>query len=270
MSDLRDSRPLEGQVALITGAGRGIGKGIAAALAQSGASVALVSRSASELAEAAEQVQRLGVESCELVGDITDPAQVEALFAECVERLGRLDILVNNAGTIRIRSILDHDLEAWDSVFAVNTRAVFLCSQAAARIMAAAGTGGRIIMISSHYAAEAHEGAMAYCASKAAVESMAANLALELAPHKITVNSIRVGSVPSTLLSDEKSREQREHIWENLQAQGVLRPQPVWGRKGTPQDIGAVAAFLASPAAEWVTGAVIYADGGTHLRTMLT
>jgi glucose 1-dehydrogenase len=136
--------------------------------------------------------------------------------------------------------------------------------------MAAAGTGGRIIMISSHYAAEAHEGAMAYCASKAAVESIAANLALELAPYKITVNSIRVGSVPSTLLSEEESQLQRERIWNRLKAEGVHRPIPLLGRKGTPQDIGAVAAFLASPSADWVTGAVIYADGGTHLRTMLT
>jgi NAD(P)-dependent dehydrogenase (short-subunit alcohol dehydrogenase family) len=184
--------------------------------------------------------------------------------------LGRLDILVNNAGTIRIRSVLEHDLESWDKVFAINTRAVFLCSQAAARIMADAGAGGRIIMISSHYAAEAHEGAMAYCASKAAVESIALNLALELAPYKITVNSIRVGSVPSTLLSEEESRLQRDRIWSKLQAEGVQRPTPPLGRRGTPEDIGAVVAFLASPAADWVTGTVIYADGGTHLRTMLT
>lgn len=270
MTQVPKSYSLQGKVALVTGAGRGIGKGIAAALAEAGASVALVSRSADEVKTAAEQIRTLGVSACALVGDVSDPAQVDRLAAECVHELGRLDILVNNAGTIRIRSLFEHDLESWDEVFAINTRAVFLCSKAAARIMADAGMGGRIIMISSHYAAEAHEGAMAYCASKAAVESIAANLALELAPYKITVNSIRVGSVPSTLLSEPESQLQRERIWTELKAQGVPRPPPLWGRRGTPQDIGAVTAFLASPAAEWVTGAVIHADGGTHLRTMLT
>lgn len=270
MSDTVASKPLEGRVALVTGAGRGIGRGIAVTLASSGASVALVSRTLEELENTAVQVRSLGARACALVGDVADPSQVDALVSECVIQLGRLDILVNNAGTIRIRGILEHDLESWDAVFAVNTRAVFLWSQAAARIMVTTGTGGRIIMISSHYAAEAHEGAMAYCASKAAIESIAANLALELAPYKITVNSVRVGSVPTTLLSEKESRTRRERIWNQLESEGIHRPPPLMGRRGTPDDVGAVVAFLASPAAGWVTGSVIYADGGTHLRTMLT
>jgi NAD(P)-dependent dehydrogenase (short-subunit alcohol dehydrogenase family) len=260
-------RPLAGRVALVTGAGRGIGVGIATSLANAGADVMLVSRTQGDLDAISRQIGDLGVRAASFTADVSDEHQVEGMVEATLARLGRLDILVNNAGIVRVRPFPDHDLSAWDETFAVNTRAVFLCSRAAARAMIVAKQGGRIIMTSSHFADEAHEGYVAYCASKAAVEAISRNLALELGPHQITVNALRVGPVPSTLFSDERSRIEREAIRARLLESGHRRGGPPLGRTGVPSDVGAAVAFLASDAAAWITGASLHVDGGIHLRS---
>ena len=259
-------KPLQGRVAVVTGGGRGIGVGIARALATDGADIALVSRTAADLAKVQAELEALGVRVASIVADVTDEAQVQRAFSTIDAIFGRVDILANNAGIVRVRAFLSHDLAAWDDTFNGNVRSVFLCSRAAAHLMVRDGRGGRIMSTGSHYADEAHEGFAAYCASKAAVEAVTRNLALELAPHRITVNAVRVGPVTSTLFSEERSHQERAAIRAGLAESGHKRGSPPLGGPGHPNDVGAVIAFLASDAAAWITGTSIHVDGGIHLR----
>ncbi|TAK25824.1 MAG: SDR family oxidoreductase [Chloroflexota bacterium] len=258
-------RPLAGRVAVVTGGGRGIGVGIARSLAAAGAEIAIVSRTRSDLVGVQGQLETLGVRVAPIVADVTDEEQVQRAFDQIVQVFGRVNILANNAGAVRVRQFVRHDTAAWDDTFAINVRSVFLCSRAVAQLMIVAGNGGRIVCTGSHFADEAHEGYAAYCASKAAVEALTRNLALELAPHRITVNAVRVGPVTSTLFSEERSRQERDLIREAVTAAGHKRGGPPLGGPGRPEDVGAAVAFLASDAAAWITGASLHVDGGIHL-----
>lgn len=240
---------MDGRVAVVTGAGRGIGRGCAIALAEAGADVMLMARSHSELEETAREVRARGQSVQSTVCDVTDSRQVE----EAVDFLEQVDILVNNAGTNVPEPFLEVSEDNLDRMLAVNVKGVFLVAQAAARCMVERGEGGSIINISSQMG---HVGAprrTVYCATKHAVEGLTKAMAVELAPHNVRVNSVAPTFVetPMTkpLLEDETLRED------------TLSRIPL-GRLGRVEDVTGAVLFLASPAAGLITGASLLVDGG--------
>jgi NAD(P)-dependent dehydrogenase (short-subunit alcohol dehydrogenase family) len=250
---------LQGKVALVTGAARGIGRGIALALAAEGARVAVnyVNR-----ADAAQEVVRLiretGGEADAFGADVGQYADVERLVAGTLSRLGRIDILVNNAGVVTRHPILDVPLEEWDRVVRTNLYGCFHCSRLAGRHMVERGEGGKIISISSIHGRIAKAGMGPYCATKAAIDMFSKQLAVELAPHRINVNVVASGTIITEINLPLYQSDRPEDIAKRT---AVLHRVP-WGEIGQPEDIGRAVAFLASDAARYITGAVLYVDGG--------
>jgi NAD(P)-dependent dehydrogenase (short-subunit alcohol dehydrogenase family) len=185
---------LLGKVALVTGGNKGIGRGIALALAAEGASLVLVARGKIELDRTAEEVRRLGVEVLALPADVTDERQVESVFAQTIDRFGRLDVLVNNAGAFDGGPIDQLSLEAWDKVIALNLRAPFLCTRAAFRIMKKQG-GGRIINIGSIAAQRVRLGSAPYSTSKHGLWGLTQVTALEGRDFGIACGCLHPGNV---------------------------------------------------------------------------
>jgi 3-oxoacyl-[acyl-carrier protein] reductase len=241
-----------GHVVCVTGAGAGIGFGVARAFYEAGARVAVgdVRPSAVERAAA-----RLGdpVRIFAGVVDVRDAGSVAAFVGEAERTLGAVTVAVANAGIYPNTQVLDMSLEEWDRVMDTNLRGVFLTCQAAARRMVERGIPGKIITISSGAYLSGRVGAAHYCASKAGVVMFTKVLALELARHRINVNSIAPGLVA---VEGEVSPVSREYV------ETLTRSIP-WGRAGTPRDIAQACLFLASPAAEWMTGEVLAINGGS-------
>ena len=184
---------LDGEVAIITGGGSGIGKGIASAFAGEGCSVVIAARDAERLERAAEEIRSSGGEALAVKTDVTDEMSVEALFAAVTERFGRLDILVNNSGIVAGGEIGDIPIDRWDEVMAVNVRGVFLCTRAAFRIMKAQG-GGRIINIGSISSDRPREDSAPYTTSKHAVTGLTRSTALDGRPYGISCGQLNPGN----------------------------------------------------------------------------
>ncbi|MGI9598139.1 MAG: SDR family NAD(P)-dependent oxidoreductase [Acidimicrobiales bacterium] len=244
---------LGGDVAVVTGAGRGIGEGIAKVLAGAGASVVCAARRIDEIERVAAEIRDQGGKAIAVPTDVTDDAAVEALADAAIGEFGRLDIWVNNAGGSPVQSpLFDLDREEWDATLRLNLTAVWVCSSVAAGKME---DGGRIVNISSRAADQTVVGSGHYAAAKAGVNSLTVTMAKELGP-RIRVNAIMPGAVPTEIMmtalklgEDDLPRLER-----------MLRLPA--GRLGTPTDLGAAALFLCSPGAAWVTGQVISIDGG--------
>jgi NAD(P)-dependent dehydrogenase (short-subunit alcohol dehydrogenase family) len=241
--------PLAGTTAIVTGAGRGIGAACALALADAGADVALIARSADELAAVAEQVKALGRAAWVLPCDITDPAQVDA----AVGSLERVDILVNNAGTDKPTAFLDVTPELLEELLAVNVKGTFYMSQAFARRVIAAESSGAIVNMSSQLGLVGGAYETAYCAAKFGVEGLTKSMAIELAKKGIRVN----GVAPTVV---ETSRTAVALADPNLR-QLIIGRIPL-GRLATPEEVADVVVHLASPAAAMVTGVTVPVDGG--------
>lgn len=244
---------LQGKVAVVTGAGSGIGRGIALRFAQEGAAVLCADLSEEGAQQTAETAQKEGGRALALCVDVSRRDQVEAMVGRAVGELGGLDIMVANAGIFQAEPFLETRDETWDQIMAVNARGVFLCCQAAARQMVQAGRGGKIITVASVYAEITGPGAAAYTASKGAARMLTHTMALELAPHKINVNAIAPGAIDTPMLRQAAPDEasQRQFV--------QLIP---WGRLGQPLDIANAALFLASDESDYVTGETLFVDGG--------
>jgi NAD(P)-dependent dehydrogenase (short-subunit alcohol dehydrogenase family) len=243
---------LSGKVAVVTGGGTGLGKGMATGLAGAGALVVLAGRRHDVVERAATEIRTAGGKAEGVFLDVTQISTLPAFFEGIVKRHGTLDILVNNAGTNRRSPALDYTEKDWDTVVDLNLKSVFFCSQAAARIMKERG-GGKIINTASLSSVIASTNQSAYSPSKAGVRMLTMQLAFELAPYRINVNAIGPGWF-RTPLNDDLFRND---AW----ARGATALIP-WGRTGTPEDLAGAAVFLASRASDYVTGQVIYVDGG--------
>ena len=241
---------LQEQVALITGASRGIGRAIALALAAEGCDIALIARGEEKLLETAREVSALGARAVPIVADVTSADDVKRMVSETAETLGRVDILVNNAGG----SFPDDD-DGWQQAFRANIEAAVRATHAVVPHMRAQG-GGVIVHVASIWGREAG-GGIPYNAMKAAMISHAKNSALTLAKDNIRVNSVAPGSI----LFDRGSWGRRvEADPEGMER--FVQENIAMGRFGTPEEVANVVAFVCSPRASWVTGACINIDGG--------
>jgi peroxisomal 2,4-dienoyl-CoA reductase len=254
---------LSGKVALITGGGTGIGLGIASCLAAAGATVAIASRKPEHLETAAQQLRTRGARVATIETNVREPEAVARMVEQTTQQCGRLDVLVNNAAGNFYAPSATLSPNAWRAVVETDLYGTFYCCQAAYPVMKAQG-GGRIISISMtlHYRGWP---LMAHAtAAKAGVDALTRTLALEWAPDRITVNAIAPGPIPT------------EGVKKAFTPAGTNTPDlfrmdeyatesiPL-GRWGTPEDIGQMVAYLASPAGEWITGSILVVDGGSWL-----
>lgn len=246
---------LSGKVAVVTGANTGLGQGIALALADAGARICLVGRSAPD--ETITRINPEGGEPIALTADLSDTSVTESVIADAEAACGRLDILVNNAGIIKRNDAIDFTEDDWDSVMDTNLKTLFFLSQAAAKSMIAGGHGGKIINIASMLSYQGGIRVASYTASKSGVMGLTRLLANEWAKHDINVNAIAPGyfatNNTAALQADEKRNAE------------ILGRIPV-GRWGTPTELGGAAVFLASAAANYVHGITLPVDGGWLAR----
>jgi glucose 1-dehydrogenase len=245
---------LKGKVALVTGASSGIGRAIARRFAAEGAHVAVNYLPRDRNIEDARAVaDSLATPGMTVGADVSRRAEVERMVSEVVGEFGRLDVAVCNAGIEIERPFLEVTDEEWDKVISVNLYGAFVVSQAAARQMVRQGAGGKLIYTSSVHEDIPFPGYTSYCASKGGVRMLMRNLAVELAPHRINVNNIAPGAIATPInravLDDPEAKEE------------AVSKIP-WGRFGRPEEVAAVAAFLASSEADYVTGSTYYVDGG--------
>jgi 3-oxoacyl-[acyl-carrier protein] reductase len=247
------------RVAIVTGAARGIGRGIAARFVRDGATVLIADRDGDAAANTAAELSVAGPGRAESIEtDASDRGSIEAVVAQAIEQHGRLDIFVANAGIGPAAPFLETSEATWDAVLGLNLRGAFLGVQAAARAMKALGTGGRIVVTSSTNAFWMESDLVAYNTSKAGVLAMTRTAAMELAPYGITVNAVGPGLIATDLtrpLTDDPAN-----------AALYLRQIPA-GRFGTPEDVAGAVAFLVSPDAAWITGHLLVVDGGQTLGT---
>lgn len=250
---------LRDKVAIVTGAGRGIGSGIALRLAQEGADVIVnYAHSVDGAAAVADQIRALGRRAVTIQADVSKADQAQAMVAETVATFGRADILVNNAGIDPHAPFLEMTEEQWDWIIDTNLKGTFLCSQAAAREMAKAG-GGKIIIISSIHSIQTYMHITAYAASKGGLNAMTRQLALELASYQINVNCVAPGAIHVEKFYSVVPGYD-PHMFDHEIPLGFV---------GYPEDIGAAVAFLASDDARYITGQVLFVDGGTSCRMFL-
>jgi glucose 1-dehydrogenase len=252
---------LQNKVALVTGASSGIGLAIATRFAAEGAHVAVNYLPGGNRAEEAEKIAAaFPTPSLAVPGDVSKREDVERLVAQTVARFGRLDIAINNAGIEIKKPFLEVTDDEWNKVLAVNLFGAFLVSQAAARQMVRQGQGGRLINVSSVHEDIPFPQYTAYCASKGGVRMMMRNLAIELAPYKITVNNIAPGAIATPI---------NQAVLDDPEARKNAVSEIPWGRFGKPEEVAAVAVFLASDESEYVTGSTYYVDGGLTQQVTL-
>jgi NAD(P)-dependent dehydrogenase (short-subunit alcohol dehydrogenase family) len=244
---------LQNKVAVVTGASRGIGRGIALTLAEAGVKVLVSDLKIEDCAKVVTEIKKQGGEALAFKCDVTKSQDVTQLIETAEAEYKQIDILVNNAGIFPFKPFLDMNEDDWDKVMDVNLKGVFLCSQAAAKKMKA---GGKIVNISSISAFVGFEGLTHYCATKGGVLAMTRALALELAAKKINVNSVAPGAIETPGSSNAMNAEMKAQTEASIP----------WGRMGLPEDIAQAVAFLVSDHADYITGQTLIVDGGYTLH----
>jgi 3-oxoacyl-[acyl-carrier protein] reductase len=248
------SRALLDRVAIVTGSGQGIGRGIALCLARAGAHVVIAEQAAERIAAVAAAVEDLGVKTLGLTIDVSRSEDVRRMVQETIQRFGKIDILVNDAGRVLVKPMVEQSEADWDRIVDTNLKGVFLCCRYVVPEMIARKRGV-IVNIASIAAFHVTVPHVPYAASKAGVVALTRDLAYEVARYGIRVNAIAPGPI-ETPMSQAVSTEQR---------QGIIRTVPL-GRIGQPEDIGQAAAFLASDAASFITGVTLPVAGGSDLK----
>ena len=253
---------LQGKIALVTGAGNGIGEACAVALAEAGATVACADINPATAEATAQKAAQHQVPSSSIQADCGDVASINAMIDEVVARYGRLDIIVNNAGITRSAYIMDLTEDDWDKIHRVNAKGVFFCLQRAARQMIEQKEG-RIINIASIAGRGFRDTSnTVYAASKGAVISMTKHAAQQLGQHNINVNAVCPGVTLTAIVEDlMKTRAAEQGISKDEMMARMAKPIPI-GRPNIPADIAALAVFLAGPAARNITGQSYNVDGG--------
>ncbi len=244
---------LAGRTALVTGASRGIGLGIARALAASGARLILVARNMGAAAAPVDDLRASGADVQLCSFDLRDIDRISDWFAECSARLGQPDILVNAAGMTVRGDTTEFALSDWNQILALNATAVFELSRSFARGLIAQGRSGKVVNIASLMSAASRRGTAAYTASKGALAQLTKALAVDWAEHRIYVNAVAPGYIATELTRPLVQDAQFDH-W-------VKQRCPL-GRWGKPEDIAWPVVFLASPASDFITGQILYVDGG--------
>jgi len=243
---------LHGQVAIVTGAGKGIGRACALALAQAGADVALAARTLSDLEAVAADIRALGRRAIAVAGDVGDEAVLDTLVARTLAELGKVTLLVNNAGGAGPNSPLKMGGDEFSAVLAWNVTPAYLLIQKTAAAMKDAG-GGAVVNISSVAARYAQKHFSAYGAAKAALNQMTRNLAQDFGP-AVRINAIEPGTILTDALAPFLTPDRKER----------MEKSTPMGRLGQPEDIAAAALFLLAPASGWITGKVLGVDGGVE------
>jgi glucose 1-dehydrogenase len=259
-----NSYTLQGQSALVTGADSGIGKGVALALAQAGAKL-LINYAHNQAAadETVAEIKAAGGEAFAYQADVSHEGEVQAMFAELYKQYGTIDILVNNAGLQKDSKFVDMTLDQWQTVININLTGQFLCSREAAKefirrgvVQGVSRAAGKIICMSSVHEVIPWGGHVNYAASKGGIMMLMKSMAQELAPHKIRVMSIGPGAIQTPI---------NHTAWETPEALEKLLTLVPYNRIGKPEDIGRLAAWLASDEADYITGTTIFIDGGMTL-----
>lgn len=250
-----DQFKLDGKVAVVTGAARGLGQGMAMGLAEAGADVVLVD--ILDMSESRNHIEQLGRRCNTITADLSKKESVDIIIDRTLESMGGLDILVNCAGIIRRAPLLEFSEKDWDDVMNINLRTLFFLSQAAARVMLKQGRGGKIINVASMLSFQGGILVPSYTASKSAVMGLTRLLANELAPHQINVNAIAPG-----YMATENTAPLRA---DPVRSQAILDRIPA-GRWGEPKDLKGVVVFLASAASDYMNGYTIAVDGGWLAR----
>jgi 2-deoxy-D-gluconate 3-dehydrogenase len=255
MPNILDKFRLDGRVAIVTGASRGLGAAMAIGLAEAGADVALVARG--DTADAAQKVAALGRKSTSIAIDIAAAGAADQILAQTVAALGRADILVNNAGIIRRAPLLEFSETDWREVLDTNLDAAFRLSQVFARRLVAEKAPGKIINVASMLSFQGGVRVPSYTAAKSALNGLTKAMANELAPHRINVNALAPG-----YMATDNTAALRADAARNA---AILDRIPA-GRWGTPEDLAGATVFLASPASDYMHGFTVAVDGGWLAR----
>jgi len=248
---------LNGKVAIVTGAARGIGRAIALRFGQEGASVAVVDLREDEGHETVRLIEAAGSQAMFVHTDVSDQDQVQAMVDTVVKQWGTIHILVNNAGICPFEGFLEMSQALWDQVLDVNLKGYFLCSQAVAKVMVEQGVKGRIIAVSSISSEFGGSSQAHYCASKAGINLLVKSMAISLGPYGITCNAVLPGTVETDINREALADPAVRDYWS--------KRAPL-GRLGQPDDIAGPVLFFASDDSDWCTGSMLVVDGGTSVN----